>query len=301
MIARPVLSTNDTAAQHDVPGGPPWHTVEPDAVAIRLETSPHGLSQDEARCRLDRDGPNQLAETPPTSPLLILLHQFRSPLIYILLAATLVTLLLEEFIDAGVIAAVLALNAIIGFTQERKAERSVRALMRLMAPKAHVVRGGREWSIESRDLVAGDDLAVGPQRLHHPELVFRRDTREDGDGPYPMAPHWDAAKSCTRATLGDMGITLVAFWGTAAAARSRDWIRHPRRTPTTAFVLIGMVITIVSEQLAPRLLGRWTYSELMSVLLVLGVGLVPVIQWLVLPLALVWLVRRQLAGAGNQG
>jgi uncharacterized protein YqfA (UPF0365 family) len=156
MIARPALSTNDTAAQHDAPGGPPWHTVEPDAIAVRLETSSHGLSRDEARRRLERDGPNQLAETPPTSPFIILLHQFRSPLIYILLAATLVTLLLEEFIDAGVIAAVLALNAIIGFTQERRAEQSVRALMRLMAPKARVVRGGREWSIDSRDLVAGD-------------------------------------------------------------------------------------------------------------------------------------------------
>jgi magnesium-transporting ATPase (P-type) len=156
MIANPVPSTNEPAAPHDASGGPPWHTVGPDAIALRLETGPHGLSQDEARRRLERDGPNQLAETPPTSPFVILLHQFRSPLIYILLAATLVTLLLEEFIDAGVIGAVLALNAIIGFTQERKAEQSVRALMRLMAPKAHVVRGGREWSIESRDLVAGD-------------------------------------------------------------------------------------------------------------------------------------------------
>jgi hypothetical protein len=116
-----------------------------------------------------------------------------------------------------------------------------------------------------------------------------------------MAPHWDAVKFCTRATLGDVGITLVAFWGTAVAARSRDWIRHPRRTTTTAFVVIGMVITIVSERLATGPLGRWTYSELMPVVPVLGVGLVPVIQWLVLPLALVWLVRRQLAGAANHG
>src|SRR5690606_22384850 len=77
-------------------------------------------------------------------------------LIYILLAATVVTLLLEEYLDAAVIGAVLALNAIIGFSQERRAEASVRALMRLMAPKAHIVRDGREWSIESRELVAGD-------------------------------------------------------------------------------------------------------------------------------------------------
>ena len=81
---------------------------------MRLTTGVHGLTLEEARARLAREGPNQLPEKPPTSPLVVLLHQFRSPLIYILLAATLVTLALEEFIDAGVIAAVLVLNAIIG-------------------------------------------------------------------------------------------------------------------------------------------------------------------------------------------
>jgi magnesium-transporting ATPase (P-type) len=157
MCARPAPSTSETATHREAPGDPPWHTLETDDIGLRLlETSPHGLPQDDARRRLERDGPNELAETPPTSPFVVLLHQFRSPLIYILLAATLVTLLLGEFIDAGVIAAVLALNAIIGFTQERKAEQSVRALMRLMPPKARVVRAGREWSIDSRDLVAGD-------------------------------------------------------------------------------------------------------------------------------------------------
>ncbi|HUE89865.1 MAG TPA: HAD-IC family P-type ATPase [Vicinamibacterales bacterium] len=133
-----------------------WHTLEPDEVARELASSPEGLSRDEAGRRLERDGPNELAETPPTSPLVVLLHQFRSPLIYILLAATVVTLLLEEFIDAGVIGTVLLLNAIIGFTQERKAEQSVRALMRLMAPHARVIRDGRESEVESRELVTGD-------------------------------------------------------------------------------------------------------------------------------------------------
>jgi magnesium-transporting ATPase (P-type) len=140
----------------DSPEPRPWHTITPETSAGYLGTGPQGLAQEEARRRLERDGPNGLAETPPTSPFVILLHQFTSPLIYILLAATVVTLLLEEFIDAGVIAAVLTLNAIIGFSQERRAEQSVRALKRLMSPKAHVVRAGREWSIEGRELVAGD-------------------------------------------------------------------------------------------------------------------------------------------------
>jgi hypothetical protein len=111
------------------------------------------------------------------------------------------------------------------------------------------------------------------------------------------APHWEAVTFCTRATLGDVAITLVAFWGAAVAARSRDWIRRPQRTPMTVFVVIGVLITVLFERLATGPLGRWSYSELMPVVPGLGVGLVPIVQWLVLPPALVWLVRRQLAGA----
>jgi len=133
-----------------------WSLVDADVTARRLATSAHGLTRDEARRRFERDGPNELPEQPPTSPFVVLLHQFRSPLIYILLAATVVTLALREYIDAGVIAAVLLLNAAIGYSQERRAEQSVRALMRLLALKTRVIRDGREWEVESRELVAGD-------------------------------------------------------------------------------------------------------------------------------------------------
>lgn len=134
----------------------PFRVDSPDAIAARLGTGPEGLTREQARLRLIREGPNQLPEAAPTTSLVVFLHQFRSPLIYILLAAALVTLALEAFVDAGVISAVLVLNAIVGYTQERRAEASVRALMRLLAPRARVVRDGREWEIESRDLVPGD-------------------------------------------------------------------------------------------------------------------------------------------------
>lgn len=121
---------NVSPRDHASTSGVPWHTLDPDAAAVRLASSPHGLSRDEARARLAQDGPNQLPETPPTSAWVVLLHQFRSPLIYILLAATLVTLLLEEFIDAGVIAAVLVLNAAIGFTTSRSPDPGSRSPIR---------------------------------------------------------------------------------------------------------------------------------------------------------------------------
>jgi magnesium-transporting ATPase (P-type) len=141
---------------------PRWHAESAGDVVDRLGSGDAGLSTDEAGHRLDVHGPNQLEEEPPPHPLVVLVRQFRSPLIYILLAAAAVTVLLEEYIDAAVIAAVLALNAIIGFTQERKAEGAVRALMGLVVPHAKVVRGGQEWEIDSRELVPGDMVLLEP-------------------------------------------------------------------------------------------------------------------------------------------
>jgi magnesium-transporting ATPase (P-type) len=158
------MSVTDAASSPgptaDAADDPQWHTVPPDAVASRLATDRRGLTTDEAQARRESYGPNRLEEAPPPSALAVLLHQFTSPLIYVLLAAAVVTLLLQEYIDSGVIAAVLILNAIIGFTQERRAERSVRALMQLVAPRAHVVRDGREQEIDSVDLVPGDIIVL---------------------------------------------------------------------------------------------------------------------------------------------
>ncbi|MGQ9571709.1 MAG: cation-translocating P-type ATPase [Dehalococcoidia bacterium] len=134
----------------------PWHTLDRADVEAHLGTGSEGLSSAEVKARLARYGPNRLEEAPPPSDLVILLHQFRSPLIYILLFATGLTLFLREFIDSMVIAAVLVLNAVIGFTQERQAEASVRALMKLVSPRARVIREGREWEVESAELVPGD-------------------------------------------------------------------------------------------------------------------------------------------------
>ncbi len=103
-----------------------------------------------------RFGPNQLQAEPPPAPLLVFVRQFRSPLIFVLLVALAVTIALGEHLDASVIAAVLLLNAVIGFTQERKAEGAVLALMQLVVPHARVVRGGRDLEIDSRELVPGD-------------------------------------------------------------------------------------------------------------------------------------------------
>jgi len=122
----------------------------------QFHTSESGLSEGEARKRLGQYGPNKLAEEEAISKLKLFLHQFASPLIYILLLAALVTILLREYVDAGIILSVLILNAGIGYFQEFKAEESVRALKKMIVPQARVWREGKEKEINSEEWVPGD-------------------------------------------------------------------------------------------------------------------------------------------------
>ena len=122
----------------------------------QFHTSESGLSEGEARKRLRQYGPNKLAEEEAISKLKLFLHQFASPLIYILLLAALVTILLREYVDAGIILSVLILNAGIGYFQKFKAEESVRALKKMIVPQARVWREGKEKEINSEEWVPGD-------------------------------------------------------------------------------------------------------------------------------------------------
>lgn len=133
-----------------------WYQLSVRGVLQRLETSENGLSDAEAKQRIAQYGPNKLVEEEKISKLKILLHQFTNPLIYILLIAGVVTIMLKEYIDSGVIFAVVILNAIIGYIQEYKAEESVRALKKMVVPKAKVLRDGKEKEINSEELVPGD-------------------------------------------------------------------------------------------------------------------------------------------------
>lgn len=138
------------------PPSRPWHAWPADEVLAELESSAHGLAQEEAQRRLALYGPNELEGERPMPAWLLAFRQFRSPLILILVLASVVTLLLGEYIDAGVIAGVLVLNATIGYLQERRAEAAVLALRRLTSPQARVLRDGVDVVIPSRELVPGD-------------------------------------------------------------------------------------------------------------------------------------------------
>lgn len=133
-----------------------WYQLPIKEIMQKLGTSEEGLTDNEVTARLGQYGLNKLVEEEKISRLKILLHQFTSPLIYILLVAAVVTAILKEYIDTSVIMAVVAINAIIGYIQEYRAEQGVRALKKMLIPKARVLRNGKEKEINSEELVPGD-------------------------------------------------------------------------------------------------------------------------------------------------
>lgn len=105
-------------------------------------------------------GANRLTPQKGKSPLLIFLSQFHQPLVYILLAASIVTFLLQEWVDSGVIFGVILVNAIIGFIQEMKAIKAVEALAQIMEGRATVIRENKKLTIPSSELVLGDLVSL---------------------------------------------------------------------------------------------------------------------------------------------
>ena len=121
-----------------------------------------GLSTVEAQRRLRESGPNEIRRESSVNSLGLLIRQFNSPVIWLLIAASAVSLLVGERIDAAAIAAIVIVNGAIGFFQEHRAERAVIALRSMTAPRARVIRDGRSSILKASAVVPGDLLALEP-------------------------------------------------------------------------------------------------------------------------------------------
>ncbi|MCD6290479.1 MAG: calcium-translocating P-type ATPase, SERCA-type [Anaerolineae bacterium] len=116
----------------------------------------NGLSSAEAAARLQTYGPNELQTAPRPGFLSRLWEQFNNFLMLMLVAASIISLLLGDVIEAGAIMAIVLLNAILGIIQESRAEEALAALKKMSAPEAHVIRDGRQTTIPAREVVPGD-------------------------------------------------------------------------------------------------------------------------------------------------
>lgn len=138
-----------------------WHAKELEEVYDCLHTSQEGLRDDEAAERLQTHGPNELRAKPPKTIFQMLKAQIIDPMVLILIGAAVLSAVLREWTEAAVIFAIVALNAVIGIVQEKKAQSSLDALRSMSAPTARVLRQGEESIVPARELVAGDVVLLG--------------------------------------------------------------------------------------------------------------------------------------------
>lgn len=137
------------------------HAEEPEVVARDLASNLHnGLDEDDAARRLATTGPNRIPRQRRPPYARIALDQVRDPLVALLAAAAVISAVIGEGVEATVIALIVALNGLLGFVQEARAERAVIALREAIAREATVVRGGLNRTIAAEDVVAGDILVV---------------------------------------------------------------------------------------------------------------------------------------------
>src|SRR3989344_5712793 len=149
-------SSNHNSGNHNSS----YYTFTAQDTITALKTKEIGLSSHEADQRLHQYGLNELKKEKGISPLKILLQQFTSPLVWILLAALVIAIILDEKVNAIVIAVIVLINGLLGFVQEYKAEKAIEALQKLASLTATVIRNGKEVKIASKLLVPGDIIVL---------------------------------------------------------------------------------------------------------------------------------------------
>ena len=153
-------ATIDRSGSEGADDADDWHATELADVYAKLDTASEGLDPEEARTRLERYGPNDIEAEEGISPWRILLEQYSSALIWILIVAALVMVAVGHTIDAAVIAGIVVFITVFGFAQDYRAERSIQALREMSTTHAIVRRGGEKREIDAKRLVPGDIVFV---------------------------------------------------------------------------------------------------------------------------------------------
>ena len=222
-----------------------WHAFTVEQTYHLLETGARGLTATEAETRLTHHGRNELPPPPHRHPALRFLAQFHNALIYFLLAASVAAFALGHVIDAGVIVAVVLVNAIVGFVQEGKAEQALDAIRDMIAPKASVLRDCIRVSAPAAELVPGDVvlLEAGDQVPADLRLVRTRTLLVDEailTGESVAAEKQDEQVEAD-AQLGDR--TSMAYTGTLVAAGQASGVVVATGTRTE----IGRISRLIGE------------------------------------------------------
>ncbi|MEW8691592.1 MAG: cation-transporting P-type ATPase [Candidatus Thiodiazotropha endolucinida] len=280
-----------------------WHHLSADEVEALLESSAtKGLDIFELEHRHAHFGPNRLTPQKGKGPLELFILQFHQPLIYILLAAALITFLLQEWVDSGVIFGVVLVNAIVGFIQESKALKAIEALAQSMEGSATVVRAGKKTVVPSSDVVPGDlvlmqsgDKVPADLRLvHSRELQIDESTLTGESVPVQkrteelvqetvLADRHNMAYSSTLVTHGT-GAGLVVATGDSteighinALISSAEILATPLTRKITQFS--GVLLWVILVLAGLTILAGWMHGgsllETFMAAVALAVGAIP--------------------------
>jgi magnesium-transporting ATPase (P-type) len=280
-----------------------WHHCPAEEVTTLLTTHPSkGLSQFEAAHRLKHFGPNSVTPKKQKGPLIRFLLQFHQPLVYILLAAAVITLLLKEYVDSGVIFGVVIVNAFIGFIQESKAEKAIESLKQMLTTQATVLRDGKWIQIDSVSLVVGDivRLQSGDKVPADVRLISCRDLQVDEsaltgesvpvikkegvlDPETILADRRNMAYAGTLVTYGQAQAVIVATGDNTETGRISELIAQAAdlSTPLTkkiaAFskILLIAILALAALTFAVGLLRGEGVVEMFMATVALTVGAIP--------------------------
>ncbi len=204
---------------------PEWTSSGPTTGKPAAARGPQGLSSAEAERRLIQFGPNELRREAATSALLLFARQFASPVIWLLLGASVLSAALGELLDAAAIGAIVIVNAAIGFLQEHRAERAVLALRSMTAPRARVRRDGHSVIVPAHAIVPGDvlvleagDVAAADARLQTAHALSTNEAALTGEStPVEKNPEPTAldAPLADRHDFVFMGTSIAAGTGLA--------------------------------------------------------------------------------------
>jgi Ca2+-transporting ATPase len=260
----------------------PWHQLGRDEVAEKLGSSrERGLTEQEAKARLEKYGPNRLEEAPPKSFVLMLWEQLNNFVVYLLFAAAVISMVLGEWIEAGAVLAIVVLNAGFGIVQERRAEQALAALRKLASPDAQVLRDGRRLTVPSYEVVPGDVVFVEAGNYIPADIRLLESVNLRIEEAALTGESVPVEKSSARLDKADAGLgdrVNSAFMGTLVSyGRGRGIVIGTGMR--TQVGLIAKMLQSVQQEPTPlqhRLeeLGRWLgWAALVICGLVFAVGL----------------------------
>ena len=258
-----------------------WHALPSRDVHDRLEVPETGLSTDEAHVRLLQHGRNEIPRTERREALRIAIRQVNDPLIFVLLASTVLAMLTGKFFDGLVICGVVVLNAIIGFAQEFRAGKAIKALSRMVPHRATVKRDGKRLLIPSAELVPGDvvllqsgdkvpaDLRLTTVRsLRIEEAALTGESVPVEKSPEPtdeaagIGDRYCMAFSGTLVTWGTGTGVVVATGGQTELGRISQMLGEATELETPLTRQLGVV-------------GKWiAVAIVVTSILLLGIGLI---------------------------